>query len=442
MGLGRKRKRKRKIRERRLEREDGDDKHSSRRLRIHKRSKVDGSDDEDSECDDYSSETSFDFETNYEESDHDDTLKLSLPPLPESSFLLPDAYEILAPNTGPQLNVPTTYFVSNTLDNEMAPSSIRPSSVAQSEVSSNKQVSKKRVVRKGTAPSSIVKPLAAAHGRSERTNGTSDSNEEEKAPSIQPPHSIIIDTSALVEEIYAGRYPSIKVFHGEHMKLCLICKEAGELLACHFCPNVEHLECLKTKVNVRNPGPDEEFMCHKCIQTSLSRRSRAERRRLQKLDEILGSQNEDDTHLINITSEQRRHRQIQDEHFSAQYEGDAFLTADASSLQRIDSNPAPESDRRDDVQKSTVNIETFNRSLRCPHGGPGGLICCEHCTSHYSNKLSKTGSELEAHLVSKIGIEVSELMELLSDAQSRLQQAVDASEANDMRRKLLKTDRV
>jgi hypothetical protein len=51
--------------------------------------------------------------------------------------------------------------------------------------------------------------------------------------------------------------------------------------------------------------------------------------------------------------------------------------------------------------------------------------------------LSETEKEQEIHMVSKIGQEVSELMELLTDAQIRLQQALDASKGNDKRRKLL-----
>ena len=51
--------------------------------------------------------------------------------------------------------------------------------------------------------------------------------------------------------------------------------------------------------------------------------------------------------------------------------------------------------------------------------------------------LSETEKEQEIHMVSKIGQEVSELMELLTDAQIRLQQALDASKGNDKRRQLL-----
>ena len=97
-----------------------------------------------------------------------------------------------------------------------------------------------------------------------------------------------MDIQPLVEEIRAGRYPSMKVYNGDHLNICFFCKTQDDnVLNCEFCSNSEHLGCLKTKVCIRDPEPGDEFMCHRCLQTVLNRRSRAERRRLEKLNDAL-----------------------------------------------------------------------------------------------------------------------------------------------------------
>ncbi|VEU41273.1 unnamed protein product [Pseudo-nitzschia multistriata] len=91
-----------------------------------------------------------------------------------------------------------------------------------------------------------------------------------------------IDVGALVDEIKSGRYPSIKVFTGEHQDFCIVCKKGGTLFCCEYCSNVEHFSCIRTKYTLKEPEPDEDFMCHRCIGVILSRRARAEKRRLLK----------------------------------------------------------------------------------------------------------------------------------------------------------------
>ena len=102
-----------------------------------------------------------------------------------------------------------------------------------------------------------------------------------------PEFPAIIDTRVLVAEIDAGRYPTIKRYYGEHDENCAICKEKQtpdhRLVACTFCRQSAHFSCTSTKFTVHDPGPDEDFMCHKCIGVIVSRRGRAEKRRVEKL---------------------------------------------------------------------------------------------------------------------------------------------------------------
>lgn len=103
-----------------------------------------------------------------------------------------------------------------------------------------------------------------------------------KAPPPPKPLPPAIDVEALVDEIKSGRYPSFKVFEGDHADHCVLCKNGGKMFCCEFCDNVEHFKCILSKFTVKEPEPDEDFMCHKCIGVILSRRARAEKRRLRK----------------------------------------------------------------------------------------------------------------------------------------------------------------
>ncbi len=103
-----------------------------------------------------------------------------------------------------------------------------------------------------------------------------------KPPPPPKPLPPAIDVGALVDEIKSGRYPSFKVYEGEHADECVLCRNGGMMYCCEFCGNVEHFKCLLTKFTVKEPEPDEDFMCHRCIGIILSRRARAEKRRLRK----------------------------------------------------------------------------------------------------------------------------------------------------------------
>ena len=228
-------------------------------------------------------------------------------------------------------------------------------------------------------------------------------------PVAKPAAPVIVDIRSLVEEVRAGRYPSMKVYNGEHLDICLFCKtKGGHLFNCEFCPNSEHLGCVKSKVTIRDP--------ERCIQTVLSRRARAEKRRLEKLNEqnmkLTGSSTAGPNGALtgsSVSLEQAK---------------------DAAALKREVIWSQPEFD---------AHVATYSK---CPTGGPGGLICCAPCTASCSRLLSETAKEMEAQTVSTVGREVSELVELLHDAQIRLKQAVDVSNGNEIRRSLLNREEV
>lgn len=102
--------------------------------------------------------------------------------------------------------------------------------------------------------------------------------------SSQKPPPPIVDIQVLADEADSGRYPSIKRFDGEsHNEACEICKsQDGTLFLCDFCPKVVHLECIRQKHTIKDPEPQDDFMCHLCIQYIQARRNRAEKRRIQK----------------------------------------------------------------------------------------------------------------------------------------------------------------
>lgn len=112
-------------------------------------------------------------------------------------------------------------------------------------------------------------------------------------PVVFLPEAPLIDSRALVAEVDSGRYPSFKRFEGVHEELCTLCrkketpsttKRKGVLLPCSFCKRAVHLNCVLKRYTLKEPEPEDEFMCHFCISTILHRRKRAEKRRLEKLE--------------------------------------------------------------------------------------------------------------------------------------------------------------
>ena len=144
----------------------------------------------------------------------------------------------------------------------------------------------------GSVYAEVYKALGFKHARKRKGAKVGNNVGERKRrkrdvkPKITPPPKPLppaIDVRALVDEIKSGRYPSIKVFIGNHAESCVICrKNEGKMFHCEFCDSVEHFKCILSKFTVKEPEPDENFMCHKCIGIILSRRARAEKRRLRK----------------------------------------------------------------------------------------------------------------------------------------------------------------
>lgn len=178
-----------------------------------------------------------------------------------------------------------------------------------------------------------------------------------RAKKIQPPPPPkplppIIDTRALADEVDSGRYPSMKRYTGEkHDDTCFLCKDGGDLICCDFCPKAEHMACILKKFTVKEPEPEDDFMCHRCIQVVMQRRNRAEKRRLEKRD-------------------------------------------------------------RDERKQQEKALENEKRN-------PG----------------MRQGMEYE--YMAERGQEVSELVEMLQDAQNRLKQCIETAKMNNVRRRMM-----
>lgn len=65
--------------------------------------------------------------------------------------------------------------------------------------------------------------------------------------------------------------------------------------------------------------------------------------------------------------------------------------------------------------------------MLCPHGGPGGLICCETCTANYSNYLARTVKDAEANRTEIMGSEVKELLDLSRKAKMTMSASVSVA---------------
>jgi hypothetical protein len=110
--------------------------------------------------------------------------------------------------------------------------------------------------------------------------------EKEDAP-IPP----TVDVRALFDEVESGRYPSMKFYDGQHAENCIACKETfGTLFECSYCEHVEHIGCIRERFLVKTPEPDEPVFCHICLGAIISRRNRAEKRRVGKSMQPPGKQ--------------------------------------------------------------------------------------------------------------------------------------------------------
>eukprot|EP00979_Chaetoceros_neogracilis_P014737 scaffold4843_cov266-Chaetoceros_neogracile.AAC.19 len=307
-------------------------------------------------------------------------------------FFPSEDYDAYAPM--PPLPSPTEFGMKET----MPPPTAQPFPVDRSQASASSFNTNRAPKRDKLANVKEGKKATEEPPKKKRRRKKTDT-----AITTKPLAPIIVDIRPLVEEVRAGRYPSMQVYNGEHLNICMLCKtQDDKVLNCEFCTNSEHLGCLKSKVTIRDPEPDDEFMCHRCVQTVLARRSRAEKRRLDKLNSAIKGNGSTSP---GVSLEQAK---------------------DAAMLKR-------------EVIWSQAEFGDHVASYsKCPTGGPGGLICCGPCTASYSRLLSETAKEMEVQTLSGVGREVSELLELLHDAQVRLQQAVDISNSNGIRRDMLR----
>jgi hypothetical protein len=201
------------------------------------------------------------------------------------------------------------------------------------------------------------KPSQKREASSLNDNNIGTSKRRRRATKMKPPPPPkplppIIDTRALADEVDSGRYPSLNRYKGdEHYDVCFICRDGGDLICCDFCRKAEHMKCIRRKFTVKDPEPEDDFMCHRCIQYVLQRRARAEKRRLEKQE-------------------------------------------------------------RDEVRKRQEALE-------------------ERCR----NPDIKKGREYE-YLAAR-GQDVSELVELLQDAQVRLKQSLATTKMNNVRRRVM-----
>jgi len=232
--------------------------------------------------------------------------------------------------------------------------------------------------------------------------------------------SAVVDIQSIVKAIRAGRYPSISPYVGDHEDTCVNCSSTkGKLFFCEYCTNSEHLECVKTKLKIKDHKVGDEFMCHPCLNNMLLRRARLMRRR---------ERDKEDREELMI------------EKGLIPKSDDELATATATSVSTA--AKAAITIRRE-VVWSQSQFDCQKVSYRkCPIGGPGGLICCRPCSTAYSRFLVDTTMEMEEQSVSSVGKEVSELMKLLFVAQVKLQQSVDVTNTNEIRRSLLDEDEV
>lgn len=79
-----------------------------------------------------------------------------------------------------------------------------------------------------------------------------------------------------------------------------------------------------------------------------------------------------------------------------------------------------------DSKKSSANSGVANISydMLCPHGGPGGLVCCDSCTASYAKYLTKTVTDMETQKMQRAGDEVKELLDFTRQAKHRLTQTI------------------
>mmetsp|Transcript_22767 Transcript_22767/g.49533 ORF Transcript_22767/g.49533 Transcript_22767/m.49533 type:complete len:418 (-) Transcript_22767:977-2230(-) len=63
----------------------------------------------------------------------------------------------------------------------------------------------------------------------------------------------------------------------------------------------------------------------------------------------------------------------------------------------------------------------------CSKGGPGGLICCESCSTKYNLLLTRTSEDVEIYRMNKEAGEVTEILDFLNQKKESLEEAVNSA---------------
>jgi NUMOD3 motif len=71
-----------------------------------------------------------------------------------------------------------------------------------------------------------------------------------------------------------------------------------------------------------------------------------------------------------------------------------------------------------------LDAKDIQYDMLCPHGGPGGLICCHSCSVQYTKYMNATFHDLERQVTVKIGNEVQELLRHTSVTKQQLLQTM------------------
>lgn len=78
------------------------------------------------------------------------------------------------------------------------------------------------------------------------------------------------------------------------------------------------------------------------------------------------------------------------------------------------------------VEWTKHDYDTHERLYKqlCPTGGPGGLACCEVCSSAYSRYLNQTSQDIGVQSVHNAGTEVQECIGFMNETRNKLQKKV------------------
>lgn len=217
----------------------------------------------------------------------------------------------------------------------------------------------------------------------------------------------LVDIRVIVQEIKGGRYPSIKPFVDKRVDTkCNICKKKptkeAKIYACEYCWRSCHIDCVYEKRPFLEFDPAcDTFMCQICIGYVLAMRARAQRRKLKKMETLLGNKT--------TTKKKRQKKSNNPWYGSASEKGFATGEEDYDDGDETDGNIT----EKEDYKKKN---EYDNKQKKQP-----------------DNNVVIDRS-LEDLMIK--GKEMNELLQLTNFTQVRLKRAMVLSRSNDRRRSL------